>query len=344
MSPSAKTPLAILFLLLIGALVALAPASPAPAQALDETCWTGSWEQYPRMGTMWLSQNGTTVSGNYDWDYGRLRGTVDGDRLRGEWAEWPTYAPPTDAGTFEFTARPGCNEFYGHYTYGSDPEWNTWTGQRIEAPGRVAMQVIEPTVTYRGLEYQPGDTFFPEACDATQRSTGSEPCEDTLMLESQVARYEAARALSACVYHKIKKVLAIVEQANLNEDEEALVLAIALAKGYEKCVFDTRAPAEMGLELSQGVARITGLTTGHTISVDVQLATATAARPGSFIAGYHPQTNEAVFVAYSAPLSVTPVDGPPLVLPPFHEVTLTPGGFGPMEELPLLYMPVVVNR
>jgi hypothetical protein len=115
-------------------------------------------------------------------------------------------------------------------------------------------------------------------------------------------------------------------------------------KGYERCVFGaTRAPAELELELYQGVSRISGQTEGQTLRVDAQLATATATGPGTFIAGYHPQTNEAVFTAFSAPLIVTPRNGPPLVLPPFHEVTLTPGGFGPVAELPLLYMPVVVG-
>jgi hypothetical protein len=344
MSPSAKVPLAILFVFLIGALVVLAPASSPPAQTLDDACWTGTWEQFPRFDPMYLVQNGTTVSGNYDWDWGRLRGTIDGDKLRGEWAEWPTYAPPSDAGTFEFTMRPGCNEFYGHYYYGTDPEWNDWTGERIDAPGRVAMQVSEPTVSYRGLEVQPGDTFFPDTC-ASERGATDEPCEDTMTFEERLGRQQAAEVLARCVYNKIKNVIAIVEQANLNEDEEALVLAIALVKGYEKCVFgNTREPAELDLELTQGVARISGQSEGQTLRVDVQVATAASSGPGTFIAGYHPQTNEAVFTAFSAPLTVTPRDGAPLILPPFHEVTLTPGGFGPMEELPLLYMPVVVNR
>ena len=164
-----------------------------------------------------------------------------------------------------------------------------------------------------------------------------------MTFEQRLAHKQAAEALARCVYNKIKKVIAIVEQAQLSEDEEALVLAIALVKGYEKCVFGaTREPAGLELELTQGVSRITGLATGQTISVDAQLATAASAEPGSFIAGYHPQTNEAVFTAFSAPLSVTPRDGATLILPPFHAVTLTPDGFGPVEALPLLYMPVVV--
>lgn len=344
MSPSLKIPLAALLVFLMGILLALAPA-PARSAATpdaDDSCWTGSWEQSPRLDGMWLLQNGNTVSGNYDWDWGRLRGTVDGYQLRGTWAEWPTYAPPTDAGHFIFTMVPPCVSFSGIYNYGSEEDWYDWSGDRIDGAGRVAMQVVEPAVSYRGVEVQPGDTIFPDTC-AAERGTAGEPCEDTMTFEQRLARKQAAEALARCVYNKIKKVIAIVEQAQLSEDEEALVLAIALVKGYEKCVFGaTREPAGLELELTQGVSRITGLATGQTISVDAQLATAASAEPGSFIAGYHPQTNEAVFTAFSAPLTVTPRDGAPLILPPFHAVTLTPDGFGPVEELPLLYMPVVV--
>jgi hypothetical protein len=292
---------------------------------------------------MYLAQNGASVSGNYDYDQGRLRGTLDGYTLRGEWAEWPSYAPPDDAGSFVFTISPDCNSFEGLYNYGSEDEWYDWGGERIDLPGRVAARVVNPAVTYRGQEYVPGDTFFPEACPAAERGIGTEACEDTIKLETLPPKSPAARALSACVYQKIEKVMAIVEQAQLDEDEEALVLAIALVKGYEKCVFGAaREPAELGFELYQGVSRISGLDVGQTISVDVQLATATSSGTGGFVAGYHPQTNEAVFVAYGAPLAVTPVDGSPVVLPPYHEVTLTPDGFGPMSELLRLYMPVVV--
>lgn len=344
MSPSLKVPLAALLACLMGILLALAPA-PARSAATpdaDESCWTGTWEQYPRQGEMWLVQNGSTVSGNYYWDWGRLRGTVIGDELRGTWAEWPTYAPPSDAGYFIFTMTPPCISFTGIYNYGSEDEWYDWTGDRIDGTERVAAQVINPTVTYMGQEYLPGDTIFPETCATTGRRANAEPCETTLTFDT-LPEALAARALAACVYHKIEKVIAIVEQAQLSEDEEALVLAIALVKGYERCVFgSTREPAVLELELTQGVSRITGLATGQTISVDAQLATAASAEPGSFIAGYHPATNEAVFTAFSAPLSVTPRDGAPLILPPFHAVTLTPDGFGPVKELPLLYMPVVV--
>jgi hypothetical protein len=113
MSRSPKFAMAIVLAFLLGVLLALAPAaigSPA-TPAADDSCWTGSWEQSPRLDGLWLFQNGSTVSGNYDWDWGRLRGTVDGYQLRGTWAEWPTYAPPTDAGNFIFTMVPPCVSF-----------------------------------------------------------------------------------------------------------------------------------------------------------------------------------------------------------------------------------------
>ncbi|CUS02956.2 exported protein of unknown function [Candidatus Promineifilum breve] len=342
MSRAMKLPLAILLACLLGLLLALTPASSPPAQAQDPgtACWTGTWRHWPRWDPLYLAQNGNRVSGNYDYDKGRLSGTLDGDTLTGEWAEWPSYAPPDDAGHFVFTISPDCNSFDGLYNYGDDEDsWMGWGGERIDAPERVAVQVVKPTVTYREQEYPPGDTFFPNSC--TEARGAGEGCEMALnaLLEQQ-----ATEALISCIYAKLNKVMAVLAQAQLDPEEETLVMSIAAQVGFVKCVFGTtREPAELGLNLYQGVARITNLTVGQTISVSSPLATASSAGPGSFVAGYHPQTNEAIFTAYSAPLTVTPLSSAPLVLPPYHAVALTPEGFGPVRALLRLYVPVVVG-
>ena len=154
----------------------------------------------------------------------------------------------------------------------------------------------------------------------------------------------ATEALINCIYDKLNKVMAVLAQAQLDPEEESLVMSIAAQQGFVKCVFGpTREAAELDFTLSQGVSRITNQTTGLTISVNSPLAMASSSGLGGFIAGYHPQTNEAVFTAYSAPLNVTPLSGAPLVLPPYHAVTLTPGGFGPVSELLRVYVPGVVG-
>lgn len=348
MSRSTKVSSAILLTFLLGVLLVVAPDPNRPAQALDadSSCWTGTWSQWPRWDPMYLAQNGNTVSGNYDYDKGRLSGTLDGDTLSGEWSEYPSYAPPDDGGSFVFTISPDCNSFDGHFNYGPDDDkpWMGWGGERIDLPGRVAARVENPTVSYRGLEYEPGDTFFPNTCSAEGRVAGSEPCEDSIALQKRQDYEDIVKIVSICVFSKISRVFAILEMAGLNAAEEELVMSIASQMAFEKCTFGlVREPAELDFTLYQGVARISSLEKGVTLSVDVQLATATFAEPGTFAAGYHPETNEAVFVAYSGPLVITPIGGTPSVLPPYHEVTLTPDGFSPVTELLRVHVPVVVR-
>jgi hypothetical protein len=202
---------------------------------------------------MWLAQNGSSVSGNYAWDYGRLSGTLDGDTFRGEWSEWPTYAPPTDAGSFVFTIAADCASFSGLYNYGTEDEWQEWTGNRIEAPGRVSMTVEEPTVTYAGQEYAPGQTFFPEACDTSIRAAGAEPCETPITLERLLADDAVAALIGGCVYKRIQNVILIVEKAGLDELDRDLVLSIAASRALEKCLTSTeRESAQLDLRLAEG--------------------------------------------------------------------------------------------
>ena len=92
--------------------------------------WTGTWES-DQWGEMNLTQDGTTVTGVYEWDGGKIAGTVSGNTLRGTWSEAPTYAPLNDAGDFEFTLSDDGKSFTGKWRYGSDGDWNgDWTGQK----------------------------------------------------------------------------------------------------------------------------------------------------------------------------------------------------------------------
>jgi hypothetical protein len=106
------------------------PATTAQ-QVPSTTCqWTGTWDT--EFGPLRLSQSGETVSGDYDWDQGRLSGTVSGNVLRGTWNEVPTRQPPTDAGEVALTMRADCQSFTGQWRYGSSEAWRTgWFGQRV---------------------------------------------------------------------------------------------------------------------------------------------------------------------------------------------------------------------
>ena len=92
--------------------------------------WAGTWDS-GQWGEMKLTQNGSTVTGTYTWDEGKIEGTVFGNMLRGTWSESPSYSSPDDAGDFEFTLSSDDNSFTGKWRYGSDGDWDgDWTAEK----------------------------------------------------------------------------------------------------------------------------------------------------------------------------------------------------------------------
>jgi hypothetical protein len=107
------------------------PVGSTPPASQSQGIWTGKWES-KEWGTMELTQTGGSVTGTYTWDEGRIDGTVNGNVLRGIWSESPSYAPPDDAGDFEFILSPDGNSFTGKWRYGSSGDWEgDWSGERI---------------------------------------------------------------------------------------------------------------------------------------------------------------------------------------------------------------------
>jgi len=110
--------------------------NPQP-EATSSLNWAGTWDT--SWGTMHLSQSAYEVTGTYTWDDGKIVGVAyvskfTGEKtLKGTWSEEPTYAPPYDAGDFEFTMSPDGNSFTGCWRYGSSGEWEDcmWNGTRI---------------------------------------------------------------------------------------------------------------------------------------------------------------------------------------------------------------------
>lgn len=101
-----------------------------------ECSWTGVWET--TFGELELVQDGSSVTGTYTHNQGRISGTVSGNTLTGSWSEAPSYSPSEDAGGVELVMSEGCSAFsgswrYGHYNEFGMPKatWDgDWTGTR----------------------------------------------------------------------------------------------------------------------------------------------------------------------------------------------------------------------
>lgn len=90
--------------------------------------WTGVWNT--NWGSMELTQSDGIVTGTYEHDQGEIEGTVQGNKLIGTWSEYPSYAPPDDAGEFEFIMSPDGDSFLGRWRYDSAGDWQEWSATR----------------------------------------------------------------------------------------------------------------------------------------------------------------------------------------------------------------------
>lgn len=78
---------------------------------------------------------GASFEAAYDWDDGRMVGTIEGNRVRGWWTETPSRQPPADAGKAEFRlvkTRRGI-ELIGTWGYGDEAPSRPWTLIREDA-------------------------------------------------------------------------------------------------------------------------------------------------------------------------------------------------------------------
>ena len=117
--------------LALGAAGAPPPAATPTATSTSPmplSTWTGVWDT--DWGRMELTQSDGSVTGTYEYDQGQIQGTVQGNKLVGTWSEYPSYAPPDDAGDFEFVLSPDGNSFLGRWRYDSEGDWSEWTATR----------------------------------------------------------------------------------------------------------------------------------------------------------------------------------------------------------------------
>jgi hypothetical protein len=89
------------------------------------TGWTG--QSNSQNISMVLQQSGNTVAGTYDYDSGRIEGTIEGNLLTGTWTQSST------SGTFQFQLADDCNSFHGSWRFGSSGGWEgNWVGTRTQ--------------------------------------------------------------------------------------------------------------------------------------------------------------------------------------------------------------------
>jgi hypothetical protein len=91
----------------------------------------------------------------------------------------------------------------------------------------------------------------------------------------------------------------------------------------------------------KGGILLNSVTANKTISVETPLGAAFVHSRGTFLTAYNSDTKSAFFRAYSTPLLLEPKSGSTLVLKPNQEIKMTSEGFGPVKELPRVYLPVV---
>jgi hypothetical protein len=257
--------------------------------------------------------------------------------------EWMINPPAIigEGDTFELAAGwwncPPCNVTW---IYKAEP---------ANAVPRLGVEVVQPTVKYRGEEVPPGETFFPETCPATNSQLAeSYFCIDEIELMKPIAN-----AYMDCVAENADQRLWTLL---LVIDEEWAEKAIVLIYSYElveNCEYtgpesnanllSQEDDYLLELALKEGAVQLHNEAGGQTVSVDTQLGTAVAAMQGAFLTAYNPDTNVATFRAYSTPLTLQPTSGPDLVLQPNQEVKLTSEGFGSVSELPHLYLPMLTR-
>lgn len=334
----------LLFALILAAALPAAAALPEamlPAAMSPDACdWSGVW--LPFEGEWRLAQNGTRVSGSYLDGKGFLSGTVDGDVLRGEWKEPPSYDPPFEAGHFKVTMTADCGGFVGTWGLGDAECCNVLSAIRFEdAPPVPAVEVERGTLTVEGQTIPAGDTYFPPGCPSLGRAA-AEGCI-TFMLGDETG------VKLSCFLNRLVRVLLVLEKTKLAEEDSELLIDMIAVHLRERCGFSAaRQGAEarqddwaLDLAVRQGSANVTGVVEGQTVSVAAGPATSMLGEPGSFAVGYVPAAGKATFQTYSSPLGVRPQGGGDFTLPPFSRVEVTAGGPGPVTPLPHLYLPML---
>ena len=127
---------------------------------LGKYTWEGQWDS--NWGKMVLTQKGSTVTGNYTHDSGRIEGVASGNKMTGTWSEAPSYVPDKDAGDIEFIMSADGSTFSGSWGYGSNLSGGDWTGSKRLTPvapapssdkddqKKIILQINHPNISAEG--------------------------------------------------------------------------------------------------------------------------------------------------------------------------------------------------
>ena len=124
--------------------------------------WTGTWNTYWSGGSavMDIVQSGDLVTGIYSWDSGIIFAEIKDGKLKGTWAEAPTYEPPNDGGYIEFELSEDCNSFEGNWLYGNTGEFRYWDGDRLDDGTQTNPPTGEIISPEDGSEVFPGELTY----------------------------------------------------------------------------------------------------------------------------------------------------------------------------------------
>ena len=98
---------------------------------------------------------------------------------------------------------------------------------------------------------------------------------------------------------------------------------------------------DYSIGLQHGAGLIRNPLVGQRLAIDAQLALVDVVGPATVAVGYVPDDQEAFFLAFNSPITLTPPTGAPLVLGAGQQVTLTVDGFGPISGLPRIFLPSI---
>ncbi|MCO5181545.1 MAG: hypothetical protein M9896_16000, partial [Candidatus Promineofilum sp.] len=198
----------------------------------------------------------------------------------------------------------------------------------------LAVQAERGTLVVDGQTIPAGATYFPPSCPPPGRSPTDECISFELGSETGLK--------FSCFVNRFLRVLLVLDQAQLNDDDGELILDIITAQLQEKCgIVNVRQDGRaLDLAVRQGAAYFDNVIEGQAVSVAAGPAASMLAGPGSFLAGYDPAAGKATFYTYASPLGVQPQGGAAFILPPYSRVEVTAGGPGPVTSLPRLYLPM----
>ena len=231
----------------------------------------------------------------------------------------------------------------------------TWTyvAEPANAVTQLGVEVVQPAVKYQGEEVPPGDTFFPENCSTTTTQS-ADSCDYAFQMMNR------AQVDIACYRGPLLNARNLL-RAYYGRDNETWPEHIILYILHRKLLKDCKIPApnsspsaayqtdqtedvyQIDLALEQGAVQLSNLLNRQEIGVKTPLGTAYTASRGAFLIGHSPGAKATTFRAYSTPLLLEPNSGSIMVLKPNQEVELTKKGFGPVKELPHVFLPMVIN-